>query len=362
MPIEMQMLLEQEQKRTGKNTNTAGKSKVAAIKVKVEKEDHVHASEDERRKIEGLKRSGGHNNKALWKCGVNRFKADFLIEVCEQIARERVNDMAGTLVKTMLSICDRTSQGKNWPISSAVRGVELHSELTTVLQVQDPDMKPFPLDMMKTYLKVMKMDKASIVTSKRDSIDPTNGQSDGGQYSVNVKSCIEFLRLKTIESILKEKYDKASNRVFHTLRTKGQMESKQLGELAMVGSPTEARKLLYRMLRDGLVQVQEIPKRNDYNPQQTIYCWSVDTGILCKVLQTQLMKSFILLRARRNTEYTQNRDIIARSNFITSTDKNEMSKIEEVQRALDRLDQALCRLSKTLLILQSTEDGGVGAV
>jgi hypothetical protein len=54
--------------------------------------------------------------------------------------------------------------------------------------------------------------------------------------------------------------------------------------------------------------------------------------------------------------YCHPRDIIARSNFITTSDKNEMSKIEEVQRALDRLDQAICRLSKTLLILQSAKE------
>ncbi|CAN0240144.1 unnamed protein product, partial [Laminaria digitata] len=52
------------------------------------------------------------------------------------------------------------------------------------------------------------------------------------------------------------------------------LEQQQVGEMAML-PPSEARERLYRLLKDRMVSVQEVPKRADRNPNTTFYLWNI---------------------------------------------------------------------------------------
>ena len=59
------------------------------------------------------------------------------------------------------------------------------------------------------------------------------------------------------------------------LMTKGYLEQKQIADYAM--QPTkDTRETLYKMLRSGLVVLQDIPRTADRAPSRTLYVWGAD--------------------------------------------------------------------------------------
>lgn len=56
---------------------------------------------------------------------------------------------------------------------------------------------------------------------------------------------------------------------------RGQLEQKQVADIAMQPHK-ETRELLYRMLRAGYMQLQDIPRTSDRAPSRCFYTWYVD--------------------------------------------------------------------------------------
>ena len=55
----------------------------------------------------------------------------------------------------------------------------------------------------------------------------------------------------------------------------GGLDEKSLAEQALV-SAKEAKELLFRLVADGVVTVQEVPRRADRHPQFTFYVFQAD--------------------------------------------------------------------------------------
>ncbi|RHX97108.1 hypothetical protein DYB25_006387, partial [Aphanomyces astaci] len=93
---------------------------------------------------------------------------------------------------------------------------------------------------------------------------------------------------------------------------------------------------------------QEIPKRTDYNPQFTLYCWSVDDVRLTRRLVERAQESIVKLRTRRKDEAESHKDLIARSDQLV--EQNDLDKFDRVSRSLDRLDRATLHLDRMLML------------
>lgn len=64
-------------------------------------------------------------------------------------------------------------------------------------------------------------------------------------------------------------------RIFNLLLTRGQLEQKQVADFGML-PVKDTRELLYQMMRDGFLSLQDIPRSADRAPSRSFYTWRVD--------------------------------------------------------------------------------------
>lgn len=69
-------------------------------------------------------------------------------------------------------------------------------------------------------------------------------------------------RYGTVRATIRCAYDVYGLRVWNTLALNGCMQEKMIGEKCLLGLK-DIRTLLYRMMRDGFVSIQEVPKTNE---------------------------------------------------------------------------------------------------
>ena len=114
----------------------------------------------------------------------------------------------------------------------------------------------------------------SYITEVRDS-----GGGAVQRYRANLddssSGVIAGIKIQTLFQIVRSKYGMVARRVFSMLLEKESLESKTLGERAM-RKDKDVRHVLYAMHADGFVNLQDVPRRPDRNPQSTYYLWTVD--------------------------------------------------------------------------------------
>eukprot|EP00731_Ephydatia_muelleri_P016865 Em0009g1289a len=158
----------------------------------------------------------------FWHVNHCRFHQQFRDEAIVSIAVEKINE-----------------NQVEWGRSSSI-GPEIYS-----LQIEDklsghPKLSSKELDQ---YLHGLVDDQIQFLRR--------TGDSGGGSYTVNFGHLADVLCQSTIESIT--------------------LEQKQVADLAMVPSK-EAKELLYSLLSENYITLQEIPKAGDYAPARTFIC------------------------------------------------------------------------------------------
>ncbi|KAF2986654.1 hypothetical protein EK904_006746 [Melospiza melodia maxima] len=72
-------------------------------------------------------------------------------------------------------------------------------------------------------------------------------------------------------------------RIFRLLLRKKHLEQKQVEDFAMIPAK-EAKDMLYRLLSENLVALQEIPKTPDHAPSRTFYLYTVNVMAAARML------------------------------------------------------------------------------
>jgi DNA-directed RNA polymerase III subunit RPC3 len=86
-----------------------------------------------------------------------------------------------------------------------------------------------------------------------------------------------------VEGIVRERFGSKCLRVFRLLLVKRVLEQKQVVDMAMIPSK-EARELLYSLLAENFISLQEIPRTMDYAPSRTFYLFSVNLPSVARLL------------------------------------------------------------------------------
>ncbi|XP_062367698.1 DNA-directed RNA polymerase III subunit RPC3 isoform X2 [Cinclus cinclus] len=103
------------------------------------------------------------------------------------------------------------------------------------------------------------------------------------------------LATATLESIVEERFGSRCARIFRLLLRKKHLEQKQVEDFAMIPAK-EAKDMLYRMLSENLVSLQEIPKTPDHAPSRTFYLYTVNVMAAARMLLHRCYKSSFLLQ------------------------------------------------------------------
>ncbi|KAF0686203.1 Aste57867_21989 [Aphanomyces stellatus] len=284
---------------------------------------------------------------AIWRAGVTQLTRELRHRTCIQFASESINVVAQAIVKAMLAHSSPHERDANEATSFPMTARDLF-EIPAV-----HDAVPSPRDrwkMLLNFLTAMCQHPSGMLTkTASESFDPSHPKraGDGGTYSVHMQNIVKTLQRKSIHAFIHEKYGAASARLVRVITEQRQLEQKTLGEMALLPA-AETRSRLFEMYRDKLLNLQEIPKRTDYNPQFTLYCWSVDDTRLTRRLVERTMDTTVKLRARRKDQADSHKDLIARSDQLV--EQHDLDKFDRVSRSLDRLDRGILHLDRMLML------------
>ena len=167
---------------------------------------------------------------------------------------------------------------------------------------------------------------------------------------------MNILRQRLVESVILERYGAVSKRIFRLLLSKKFLDQKQLAQLAMIPAD-QAREKLYRMMSDGITNIQEVPKSSDRLVVRTFFLWFVNYPQVLKTTQDNSLKMMANLRARYNRELSLSEKLIEKTNAINNGEgggltKSEELQLETLQDTLSQLENAQNHLLESIILFQ----------
>ena len=104
---------------------------------------------------------------------------------------------------------------------------------------------------------------------------------------------MELICRATLESIVRERFGSKPLRIFRLLSLKQHLEQKQVSDMALVPNK-EAKEILYSLLSENFISLQEIPRSTDYAPSRTFYLFSVNLQQVARMVLQRCYKVCVL--------------------------------------------------------------------
>ena len=106
-------------------------------------------------------------------------------------------------------------------------------------------------------------------------VNSGNAQQPGASYVINFTKFNEMLARRQIESIINTQYGPDATRIYRLLSSRELCEDKEVADIVMLRAK-DSRMHLFQMHEERLVQMQEVSKSKDFDPNKTFYLWSVN--------------------------------------------------------------------------------------
>uniref|UniRef100_A0A8C7K2Y6 DNA-directed RNA polymerase III subunit RPC3 n=1 Tax=Oncorhynchus kisutch TaxID=8019 RepID=A0A8C7K2Y6_ONCKI len=167
----------------------------------------------------------------------------------------------------------------------------------------------------------------------------------------DLQRALANLARATLESVVQERFGSRSARIFRLLLRKRHLEQKQVEDFAMIPAK-EAKDMLYTLLSENLVQLQEIPKTPDHAPSRTFYLYTVNQLPTARLLLQHCYK--VHIQTKRLLEKSQRIEAILASLQASGAEPEQLTEVEEMITAPER--QQLEALRHHINKLDSTEN------
>lgn len=274
----------------------------------------------------------------LWRINNDEFNRRFRHQAMVALIREKFDDDAAAVVTAMLAA------GRAFETSvKEERGVTLSED-----EVESTANKLVESGVIRSMAGVSV--PGTLRTLANDAFDMFTHVGIGPQgtstYVVNSQRIIDLIMLKQVEAVVKCKFGVEGLRIFRLLALRGQLEQKQVADLAMM--PTkETRELLYRMLAEGYLMIQDIPKTSDRAPSRTFYTWRVSMLTLSDATAAHLYRAAARVYARLKFEVEKEKELVAMIESAKES-KTVTFTLTQAQR------QAVARLKRVTEVMETS--------
>ncbi|RMC22756.1 hypothetical protein DUI87_00238 [Hirundo rustica rustica] len=284
-----------------------------------EEEEGQHPAK--RQRHEGGRSEPPPDDGIYWQVNAKRFHQHFRDQALVSAVASRMDQTGSEVVRTMLRMSEVTTASgasHTQPLSSNEIFRSLPAGYNIGKQVLDQ------------YLALLADDPLEFVGK--------SGDSGGGTYTVNLHKALGSLATATLESVVEERFGSRCARIFRLLLRKKHLEQKQVEDFAMIPAK-EAKDMLYRMLSENLVSLQEIPKTPDHAPSRTFYLYTVNVAAAARTLLHRCYKSVANLMERRQHEMQENKRLLDKSQRVeailasmqaTGAEAAQLHEVEEM--------------------------------
>ncbi|KAI3361063.1 hypothetical protein L3Q82_013266 [Scortum barcoo] len=313
--------------------------------------------EDQRNAKKARMDSETHGDEGIyWQVNFERFHLHFRDQAIISAVANKLDQTSSEIVRTMLRMSEVTTS----PIATCTKPLsanEIFRSLPTSYNIARP--------ILDQYLTLLVDDPMEFVGKA--------GESGGGMYVVNLHRALANLARATLESVVQERFGSRSARIFRLLLRKRHLEQKQVEDFAMIPAK-EAKDMLYTLLSQNLVQLQEIPKTPDYAPSRTFYLYTVNQLPTARMLLQNCYKTVANLVERRLFESRESKRLLEKSQRIeailaslqaSGAEPEQLTEVEEMITApekqqlealrlhINKLDSAENQVDETIFLLES---------
>uniref|UniRef100_A0A6I8QJ02 DNA-directed RNA polymerase III subunit RPC3 n=1 Tax=Xenopus tropicalis TaxID=8364 RepID=A0A6I8QJ02_XENTR len=302
------------------------------------------------------KKEDSQDDGVYWQVNTERFHQHFRDQAIISAVSNKMDQTSSEIVRTMLRMSEVTTSSSaayTQPLSSN----EIFRSLPTGYNISK--------QVLDQYLTLLADDPLEYVGR--------SGDSGGGMFVINLHKAVASLATATLESLVQERFGSRCARIFRLLLRKRHLEQKQVEDFAMVPAK-EAKEMLYKMLSQNLVSLQEIPKTPDHAPSRTFYLYTVNTLPCARMLLQRCYKTVANLIERRQYDTKENKRLLEKSQRIeaiiasmqaTGAEEGQLQEIEEMitaperqqleslKRNVNKLDASEIQVDETIFILES---------
>ncbi|NXE99498.1 RPC3 polymerase, partial [Menura novaehollandiae] len=326
------------------------------------KRRHLGDEEEEgEHKAKRQKQEGGSSETPLddgiyWQVNLERFHQHFRDQALVSAVASRMDQTSSEVVRTMLRMSEVTTASgasHTQPLSSNEIFRSLPAGYNIGKQVLDQ------------YLALLADDPLEFVGK--------SGDSGGGTYTVTSRAPPGPFPRPPLKLLLLLRFGSRCARIFRLLLRKKHLEQKQVEDFAMIPAK-EAKDMLYRMLSENLVSLQEIPKTPDHAPSRTFYLYTVNVAAAARMLLHRCYKSVANLMERRQHEMRENKRLLEKSQRVeailasmqaTGAEAAQLREVEEMitgperqqletlKRNVNKIDASENQVDETIFVLES---------
>ncbi|XP_022612199.1 DNA-directed RNA polymerase III subunit RPC3 [Seriola dumerili] len=291
-----------------------------------------------------------------WQVNFERFHLHFRDQAIISAVANKLDQTSSEIVRTMLRMSEVTTS----PTATCTKPLsanEIFRSLPSSYNIARP--------ILDQYLTLLVDDPMEFVGKA--------GESGGGMYVVNLHRALANLARATLESVVQERFGSRSARIFRLLLRKRHLEQKQVEDFAMIPAK-EAKDMLYTLLSQNLVQLQEVPKTPDFAPSRTFYLYTVNQLPTARMLLQNCYKTVANLIERRLFESRESKRLLEKSQRIeailaslqaSGAEPEQLTEVEEMITApekqqleslrvhINKLDSAENQVDETIFLLES---------
>ncbi|XP_071325628.1 DNA-directed RNA polymerase III subunit RPC3 [Trachinotus anak] len=291
-----------------------------------------------------------------WQVNFERFHLHFRDQAIISAVANKLDQTSSEIVRTMLRMSEVTTS----PTATCTKPLSANEIFRSL-----PSSYNIPRTILDQYLTLLVDDPMEFVGKA--------GESGGGMYVVNLHRALANLARATLESVVQERFGSRSARIFRLLLRKRHLEQKQVEDFAMIPAK-EAKDMLYTLLSQNLVQLQEVPKTPDYAPSRTFYLYTVNQLPTARMLLQNCYKTVANLIERRLFETKESKRLLEKSQRIeailaslqaSGAEPEQLTEVEEMITApekqqldslrlhINKLDSAENQVDETIFLLDS---------
>ncbi|ELK05989.1 DNA-directed RNA polymerase III subunit RPC3 [Pteropus alecto] len=291
-----------------------------------------------------------------WQANLDRFHQHFRDQAIVSAVANRMDQTSSEIVRTMLRVSEVTTPS-GAPFTQPLSSHEIFRSLPVGYNIAK--------QVLDQYLTLLADDPLEFVGK--------SGDSGGGMYVINLHKALGSLATATLESVVQERFGSRCARIFRLVLQKKHLEQKQVEDFAMIPAK-EAKDMLYKMLSENFISLQEIPKTPDHAPSRTFYLYTVSILSAARMLLHRCYKSIANLIERRQFETKENKRLLEKSQRVeaiiasmqaTGAEEAQLQEIEEMitaperqqletlKRNVNKLDASEIQVDETIFLLES---------
>jgi DNA-directed RNA polymerase III subunit RPC3 len=126
-------------------------------------------------------------------------------------------------------------------------------------------------------------------------------RSPAGTWSIDTKRLNKFLIERELIRLMGENLEEPALRIIRMLIAKGKLDEKSLQEIGLLGAK-ELRQCLSHLQSMGFLELQEVPREAQRQPNRTIFLWFYDADRVRKLLLGRLYTTISRIYQRMEVE------------------------------------------------------------